>query len=143
MQKNSKKCSVFSPHFFLLKDKLIHTRMHPGNNSGCLQYLFLLRCCCTYINMISSDKNECASPDTNNCKLVNNVVCVDTNGSYVCNCVNSSYVKSQDSVCVGMWLLNFHQFLSLSPFECDCNLTAAVLYINDLFSLIIVIEIFI
>lgn len=67
--------------------------------------LFYFFCYCKWCFIVSdffSDTNECALSSTNKCKLVNNVVCVDTNGSYVCNCVNSSYVKSQDSACVGM-----------------------------------------
>ncbi|XP_061167956.1 serine-rich adhesin for platelets-like [Saccostrea echinata] len=51
-------------------------------------------------NKTCVDTNECASQSTNLCRLVNNVVCLDTNGSYVCNCVNSSYVKTQATVCV-------------------------------------------
>ena len=94
---------MFSHHFFLLKDKLIlHVCIQEKNQDVCNCCVFTALLWYLQKHNFSSDKNECASPDTNKCKLVNNVVCVDTNGSYVCNCVNSSYVKSQDSVCVGM-----------------------------------------
>lgn len=62
---------------------------------------FSLKTKCIYGCHFNSDTNECASSSTNVCKAANFVVCANTNGSYVCNCLNNSYVKSQESVCVG------------------------------------------
>jgi hypothetical protein len=41
---------------------------------------------------------------------------MNTNGSYVCNCANSSYVKTQATVCVGKLI------------ECDWNINSMNLF---------------
>ncbi|XP_062578222.1 mucin-like protein [Saccostrea cucullata] len=46
------------------------------------------------------DIDECANATLHRCEASNNVVCSNTVGSHVCNCVNSSYVKSQETICV-------------------------------------------
>ncbi|XP_065939071.1 uncharacterized protein [Magallana gigas] len=46
------------------------------------------------------DIDECSSDALHRCLAANNVSCSNTVGSYVCNCVSSQYVKSQDIVCV-------------------------------------------
>ena len=47
------------------------------------------------------DINECGSQDLNNCLPENHVSCVNLEGSFECECVNSSFMQVEASRCIG------------------------------------------
>ena len=65
--------------------------------------------CCVYLP--HPDIDECLSPTKHNCSAHNNTFCVNTEGSFQCNCVEgfSRATESDASFCQGMyecWYIN-------------------------------------
>ena len=49
----------------------------------------------------SADVNECVSPDNNDCEQT----CVNTNGSYSCDCTNGYVLNADGHACDGRFIL--------------------------------------